>query len=103
MGRISSQLNDLLNEQIIYEIRNSNIYKQIWSLFEDRRLSNIGKYFKEQSKQEFEHSELFTQHINDRVGGKVTVLDIPPMGIKIDSIENVGKYFYKWKKRLLQK
>lgn len=90
---ISPELNQLINEQIVHELRNSNIYKQIWCLFEDKRLSNIGKYFKNQSKQEFEHSELFTQHLNDRVGGKVTLLDIPPLGISINSIEEVGDAF----------
>lgn len=94
MAKISQELNDLLNKQISHELRNSQIYRQIGSLFEDVKLTHLAKYFFEASKQEFDHSYMFSDYINSRNYARCICQEIP-MIPQIYSINEVGGLFVK--------
>lgn len=91
--KLSQELNNALNKQIIHELRNQNIYSQIASYFEDLQLKNLANYFRSQSDHEHDHSKKFIQHINDRTGGKVVIGDVMMPTISITSIEDIGNLY----------
>ena len=71
--KLSPSLNESINQQILQEYRNSLIYAQIQSFFDELQLKNIAEYFKKQSLQEAEHAQKFIKYLNDRTGGKVNI------------------------------
>ena len=89
--KMSPELNDALNEQIMHEYTNQLIYAQLESIFESLQLKNISKYFREQSSHEKEHADKFKEHINSRTGGKVTIgeINLPP--IQDFDLSNIGR------------
>lgn len=91
--KLSPQINESLNEQILQEYRNSLIYAQIQSYFESLQLKKIASYFKKQSEHEAEHAQKFIQHINDRTGGKVNIGEVGSPDINITSVESVGEIY----------
>lgn len=91
--KLSGNLNDALNQQILHEYRNMLIYKQIESYFEDYQLKNLAKYFKEQSQHEKEHGDKFVQYINDRTGGKVILGEIDAPNLNLTDFVSVGDIF----------
>jgi ferritin len=91
--KLSPELNDALNEQILHEYKNSLIYAQVQSYFEDLQLKKIAEYFKKQSIQEGEHAQKFIQHLNDRTGGKVIIGEVDSPNFILSSVEMVGDIF----------
>lgn len=91
--KLSEQLNSLLNQQVLHEFKNSQIYYQIQSYFENMQLKNIANYFGEQAKHEEEHARMFLKHINDRTGGNVKLENIPFDGIDLNSIEDIADMY----------
>jgi len=91
--KLSQELNDALNNQIMHELLNQNKYLQIASYFEDLQLKNLANYFRDQADGEYNHSKLFIQHINDRIGGKVTIDSVDSPSLQISSINDVGNIF----------
>lgn len=91
--KLSPEINDALNEQIIKEYRNSLVYAQIQSFFEGMQLKKIAEYFKKQSVHEAEHAQKFIQHINDRTGGKVNIGEVNPPNLMLASAESVGDIY----------
>jgi len=91
--KLTQELNDALNNQIQHELRNQNIYLQIASYFELLQLKHLSKYFMNQAKHEKEHADLFINHINDRTGGIVEILEIDAPMKNIQSIEDVAKIY----------
>lgn len=91
--KLSPELNEALNEQILHEYKNSLIYAQVQSYFEDLQLKNIAEYFKKQSIQEAEHAQKFIQHLNDRTGGKVNIGGVDSPNLALSSVEQVGDLF----------
>jgi ferritin len=74
--KLSQNLNDAINQQIMLELQNQNAYMQIASIFEDMQLKNLAKFFKEQASDEYDHANLFMDHLNDRNGGKVDIGEV---------------------------
>jgi ferritin len=91
--KLSQELNDAFVEQVSREYYNSNLYKQIESRFEDMRLLNLAKVFKDQSIQEKEHGDKFVAYINSRTGGKVTINEIDIPNIPMETVENIADGF----------
>lgn len=91
--KLSQELNDILNQQIIHELKNQNIYLQIASYFEDIQLKNLADYFRTQSEGEYDHAKKFIQHINDRTGGKVTIGDVESPSLQLNNIEDVANSY----------
>lgn len=88
--RLTQALNSALNQQILHELRNENIYSQIESFFEDMQLKNLALYFRNQSLQEKSHADKFIQYVNSRTGGKVTITEVDSPSLLLDSVENVA-------------
>jgi len=91
--KLSEVLNDALNQQIIHELTNSSKYMQIASFFEDLQLSNLANYFKKQSDDEKQHANKFMNHINERIGGKVTLQETPFFNLGLIDIYSVGAIY----------
>jgi ferritin len=88
--KLSQDLNEAINNQIVHELRNQNIYLQIGSYLENFELKNLAKYFYAQADGEKDHANLFISHLNDRLGGNVRIGAIPAPVVNIDSPESVG-------------
>jgi ferritin len=91
MGQLSRSLNDLLNKQIASELHASLVYTQIQSYFKSLGLKNLGKLYKSESKTERYHAHKFEKYINQRIGGKVTLLPVEAPNISINSIQDIAK------------
>ena len=72
--RLSNELNEALNFQVLHEYRNMHIYKMIQAYFEDLQLVNIAEYFAKQAAHENDHANMFFDYINMRTGGEVLLL-----------------------------
>ena len=90
--RLSETLCDALNQQIIHELTNASKYMQVASLFDDLQLTNLASYFRKQSDDEKQHANKFMNHINDRIGGKVTLQETPFQQVNLD-IYSVGNFY----------
>jgi ferritin len=88
--RLSQELNDVLNEQVVIELRNANSYSQVEAFFKDLGLDHLARYFHLQSKEERHHATEFMKYINKRLGGKVTIGDVPAPGLNLNSIKDVA-------------
>lgn len=91
--KLSQELCDAYNEQISKEYKNALSYAQISSFFEDFQLSKLASYFMEQSKQEEDHARMFIKHVNDRIGGKVTIFETPQPTLSLSDWKSVGNEF----------
>jgi ferritin len=91
--KLSQNLNDAINAQILIELGNQNKYMQIQSLFEDMQLKNLAKFFKEQSAGENSHANLFMNHLNDRNGGKVTIGEVNAPVIDFSDINSIADFY----------
>ena len=91
--KLSNTLNDAFNEQIVKEYRNSLLYAQLQSFFEEMQLKKIAEYFKKQSVHEAEHAQKFIQHINDRTGGKVNIGEVNSPNLMLASADSVGNAY----------
>lgn len=93
MARLSENLNDALNQQVLHEYRNMLIYKQFESYFEDLQLKKLAKYFKDQAQHEKEHGDKFVQYLNDRTGGRVILGEVDAPVLALVGLDSVGDYF----------
>jgi ferritin len=91
--KLSQELNDALNQQILIELRNQNKYMQVQSYFEDLQLKHLADFFKEQSSGENGHANLFMDHINDRNGGKVTLGEVASPRVDFTDIASVADFY----------
>jgi ferritin len=91
--KLSENLNDALNQQIMIELLNQNKYMQIQSLFEDMQLKNLAKFFKEQSAGENSHANLFMDYVNDRTGGKVKIEEVNAPIIDFTDINSIADFY----------
>lgn len=91
--KLSNELNESMNEQILHEYHNALVYAQIQSYFEDLQLKKIAEYFKKQSIQETEHAQNFIQYLNDRTGGKVSIREVYSPNLDLSSVESVGQIY----------
>jgi ferritin len=88
--KLSQTLNDVLNEQILKELQNQNIYSQISSFFESLQLKNLASYFKKQSLDEKSHADKFMDHINDRTGGVVFIGEVDAPNLNLFDVFTVA-------------
>lgn len=93
--KLSTSLCEALNFQIQHELGNSSKYMQIASYFEDLQLNNLSSYFKKQSDDEKQHANKFMNHINDRVGGKVSIGEVDSPNLSLTDITSVGDSYLK--------
>lgn len=91
--KLSPELNESINQQILQEYHNSLIYAQIQSHFESLQLKKIAEYFKKQSLHEAEHAQKFIQHLNDRTGGKVSIGEVNAPNLSLSSVESIGDVY----------
>jgi ferritin len=91
--KLSQNLNDALNQQILVELGNQNKYMQIQSYFEDLQLKKLAEYFKKQADGEHDHANLFMGYINDRNGGKVTVGEVDEPKKDFIDVSNVADFY----------
>ena len=91
--KLSQNLNDALNQQILIELQNQNKYMQIQSLFEDMQLKHLADFFKSQSSGENDHANLFMNYINDRNGGKVDIGEINSPMINFSDINSIADFY----------
>ena len=91
--RLSQNLNDALNQQIMHEYHNMLVYKQIESYFEELQLKKLSSYFSKQAQHEKEHGDMFLKHINDRTGGKVSLGEVDAPIIGLSSIELIAEAY----------
>lgn len=91
--KLSTRLNELLNQQVAHELRNSNIYLQMSSIFEDYKLTNLASFFKKLSVEEKEHAQMFVNHLNSRTGGKVSISEIESPNVSETSFDQLGKLY----------
>lgn len=89
----SEFLCEAFNQQVLKELGNAEKYMQIASLFEDLQLNNLAEYFKKQSDDEKQHANKFVDHINNRIGGKVSLGDIPYPDSMPTNISQVGDFY----------
>lgn len=88
--KLSESLNSSLNEQVLHELKNQNIYSQIASYFEDLQLKKLAKYFYNQSLHEKSHADKFIEYINSRTGGKVNILEVDSPNLNLSTKEMVA-------------
>lgn len=93
--RLSQNLNDALNLQILHEMRNVLIYMQINSFFENLQLKNLAKFFLERSDEEKSHADKFLNYINDRTGGFVLLNEVEEPSLNLTDIASVGDEYIK--------
>jgi ferritin len=93
--KLSQNLNDALNQQILIELQNQNKYMQIQSWFEDFQLTNLANYFKSQADGEKDHANLFMEHINNRIGGKVTIGEVDDPNLMFSDFASIGVLYQK--------
>lgn len=91
--KLSESLNSALNEQILHELKNQNIYSQIASYFEDLQLKKIAEYFYNQSLHEKSHADKFIKYINSRTGGKVSILEVDSLNLNLSTKESVADIY----------
>ena len=91
--KLSQNLNDAINAQILIELGNQNKYMQIQSIFEDMQLKNLAKFFGEQSHGENDHANLFMNHLNDRNGGKVNIGEVNAPVIDFSDINSIADFY----------
>jgi ferritin len=93
MPNISEESLRLLNEQVRHELWNSSIYRYIGSYLKKMGLDNIGDFFyKTQVQEEFEHSNLISDYINDR-NENVLALSVPDGNLQIKSLTNLAELY----------
>lgn len=90
---LSQDLNDAFCEQIAKEYQNMLLYKKIAIYFEELELTNIAKYFHNQAEDENSHANQIINHLNDRVGGKVRLDEVPSPEPFLVSVDNVGDLY----------
>ncbi len=93
--KLSTSLCEAYNQQILHELGNASKYMQIASFFEDLQLNKIADYFKKQSDDEKQHANKFMNHINDRVGGKVSIGEVDSPNLELTDCSSVGDVYLK--------
>lgn len=91
--KLSQELNDALNEQVVIELGNKNKYMQVQSFLEDLQLKNLADFFKEQSNGENGHANLFMNHINDRDGGQVKLGEVDAPKSDFTDINSIADFY----------
>jgi ferritin len=91
--KISDNLNKLINSQIAHELLNRMKYIQIYSHFEDLQLLKLSKKFKDQADEELGHSQQLIDYLNERLGGKVSVSEIPASDLQLVTLQDVANAY----------
>ena len=91
--KLSPDLNDAISQQILMELHNMLVYKQIQSYFEDLQLKKLAAYFGNQADDEKSHADKFIQYLNDRIGGKVSLGEVDSPMITISDPASIGDIY----------
>jgi ferritin len=93
--RLSSVLNSALNEQILKEYHNMLLYRQFESYFQDFQLKGLAGYFAKQAEEEKGHALKFTNYVNDRTNGRVTLGDVDAPNVALSDFSSIGDEYVK--------
>ncbi len=77
---MDQKLIDLLEDQINKEMFSAYLYLGMSDYYKNEGLNGFSHYFKKQAKEEFEHAEMFIEHMQD--------LDLPYSFKGIDKVDN---------------
>lgn len=98
MSNISEVSLGLVTNQIKNELLNSNRYRYIGSYLKRLGLDNIGNFFGvNQVNEEFEHSKLITDYINDR-NEQVETIPVPSGNVQINSLTHLAELYNEFEK-----
>jgi ferritin len=98
VANISEVSLGLLNNQIKNELLNSNRYRYIGSYLKRLGFDNIGNFFSvDQVNEEFEHSKLITDYINDR-NEQVEAIPVPSGNVQINSLTHLAELYNEFEK-----
>jgi ferritin len=81
---ISKELQDMINDQINFELYSAYIYLSMAAYFESVNLNGMAHWMKQQAIEEYEHAMRFWTHISDR-GGRVILTEIKGPATEWDS------------------
>lgn len=76
---LDKQMEDALNDQMMFEIFSANIYLSMATWFDEKNLEGCSNWMRVQYEEEMFHAMKFYSHINER-GGRVIIkgIDAPP-------------------------
>jgi ferritin len=88
---ISPEMNDLMNKQIVEELRSGYIYLGMAAWAEDQGLTGLAKFLKIHAEtEEYEHAQKFVDYIIE-AGGKVEYGTLEKVPTEYESVEQVLK------------
>ncbi len=73
--QINKELEDLMNDQLNFELYSGYLYLAMAAWFEDQNLDGMASWMRVQAKEEYEHAMKFWKHVVDR-GGRVILKQI---------------------------
>ncbi len=76
MMEISKELEEMINDQLNFEIYSAYIYLAMAAYFEDKNLGGMVHWMEVQFDEEYAHAIRFYRHIVER-GGRVVLREIP--------------------------
>jgi ferritin len=88
---ISKEVNDLMNKQIVEELRSAYIYLGMAAWAEDKGLKGLASFLKTHAeKEEYEHALKFAKYIQE-TGGKVEFGTLDGVSTEYENAEEVLK------------
>lgn len=95
--QISNAMSDLMNAQVGNELGASNQYLQIASYFDGESLSQLAKFFYDQSEEEREHAMKFVHYLME-VGAQLRIAAIPATKTEVGTAEKAFEMSLAWEK-----
>lgn len=83
----------MINEQIVNELHNANVYSQISSYFGNYNLENLRSKFQKQAEDERDHADRFIKFLQDRIGGKVKIGAVAPITEPLESLNEIAQSY----------
>jgi ferritin len=90
---LSSTLLGMINEQIVNELHNANVYSQISSWFGNFNLDNLRDKFQKQAEDERSHADRFISFLQDRIGGNVRIGAVAPITEPVGSLQEIAQSY----------
>ena len=97
--KISPELKNALNDQMLAEFYSSYLYLAVSDFFEGHNLKGFAKFFKNQSKEEFEHGEKFLSLLQ-RLRIKTSFGGTEPIKNDWDNLETLFKLVISHEKKI---
>ncbi|MFX0108525.1 MAG: ferritin [Candidatus Hodarchaeota archaeon] len=94
---ISKELEEMINDQLNFELYSAYIYLAMGAYFEDQNLSGMAHWMEQQFLEEYSHAIRFYRHINER-GGRVDLRAIEAPKKEYESVLEVWETAYEHEK-----